>query len=121
MLELYAHSYVAPVEYPLPTSFPYFFNAPHLNERSRRTSRGILTQARTVPIVSSLGVRKDGLPKLLGRYASFIDDCARYKIDWQALGIEQDEARELGADIWTIVDNFGAMSEASDEYGEDEE
>ncbi|VDC05087.1 unnamed protein product [Peniophora sp. CBMAI 1063] len=114
-------SFAAPIEYPLPTSFPYFFNAPHLNKRSRRTPRGILTQPRTVPIVSSLGVRKDGLPKLLGRYASFVDDCARYKVDWQALGIEQDEARELGASIWTTVDNFGAISETSDELGEDEE
>ena len=71
--------------------------------------------------MSSLGVRKDGLPKLLGQYASFVDNCARYKVDWHALGIEQDEARELGASIWTTVDNFGAMSETSDELGEDEE
>ncbi|KAI0310860.1 tubulin domain-containing protein, partial [Amylostereum chailletii] len=112
----------APVPYPLPSSYPSFFRAPHLNDQPRRTSRGILTKPRYAPILSSIGL-SSGIPAMFESYASFLEDRVRKKFDWYLVGIDGDEAKGLTDDLWTICDNFGVSvrSENADSLGEDEE
>ncbi|KAI0061973.1 tubulin nucleotide-binding domain-like protein [Artomyces pyxidatus] len=112
----------SPIAYPLPTSYPSFFREPHLNDASMRTSRGILSRPRSAPILSSLGL--SGVTRdLFTRHASFLDDCVRRKVDWQIVGIDVDEARDLRDEMWALRDNFGDANsdEGGDELGEDEE
>ncbi|KAH8996757.1 tubulin nucleotide-binding domain-like protein [Lactarius akahatsu] len=119
-----AHSLHTQIEYPLPSSFPSFFRAQHLNADLLRTPRGILTQARSTPMVSTLGSGWAS-PFLLTQYAEFLRDCLRRKVDWATLGMDEDDARELRDDLWTMRDNFGEKHELSGDdgggLGEDEE
>ncbi|KAH9050329.1 hypothetical protein EDB84DRAFT_600232 [Lactarius hengduanensis] len=112
------------IEYPLPSSFPSFFRAQHLNADLLRTPRGILTRARSTPMVSTLGSGWAS-PFLLTQYAEFLHDCLRRKVDWATLGMDEDDARELRDDLWTMRDNFGEKHELSGDdgggLGEDEE
>jgi hypothetical protein len=57
----------------------------------------------------------------MGRYASFVDDCVRGKIKWEIIGIDQDDARDLASDLWTIHDNFGSECSEKDDMDADEE
>ncbi|KAF8271124.1 Misato segment II tubulin-like domain-containing protein [Lactarius quietus] len=117
------HSLHTQIAYPLPTSFPSFFKAQHLNAEPRRTPRGILTRSRSVPMVSTLGSGRAS-PLLLTHYAEFVRDCLRRKVDWAMLGTDEDDARELRDDLWTMRDNFGEKHELSGDdggLGEDEE
>jgi hypothetical protein len=119
------HSIHAPIEYPMPTSFPSFFQAQDLNAGLRHTSRGILTRTRSVPMASTLASGYT-LSRLFTQYANFVGQCVRRKIDWAKVGcIDKDEALQLRDDLWTLRDNFGEMSEPAfngDEgLGEDEE
>jgi len=118
------HSLHAQIEYPLPSSFPSFFRAQHLNADLLRTPRGILTRRRSVPMVSTLGSGRAS-PRLLAQYAEFLHDCLRRKVDWATLGMDENDARELRDDLWTMRDNFGEKHELSDDdgggLGEDEE
>jgi hypothetical protein len=67
------------------------------------------------------------LPRLFARYADFVGQCVRRKIDWAKVGcMDQDDARQLQDDLWTIRDNFGEMPELVPDgddqgFGEDEE
>ena len=67
------------------------------------------------------------LPRLFTQYADFVGQCVRRKIDWATVGgMDQDDARQLREDLWTIRDNFGEMPELAPEgddggLGEDEE
>ena len=119
-----AHSLHTQIAYPLPSSFPSFFRAQHLNADLRRTPRGgIFTRSRSVPMVSTLGSGR-ALPRLLTQYAEFVRDCLRRKVDWTILGMDEDGARELRDDLWSIRDNFGESHELSNDeggLGEDEE
>ncbi|KAI9511509.1 tubulin nucleotide-binding domain-like protein [Russula earlei] len=115
----FPHSLHAPIEYPLPSSFPSFFRAKDLRVELRHTSQGILTRPRSVPMLSTLA---SGwlLPRLFSQYADFVGACVRRKIDWATLGIDKDEAQQLRDDLWTLRDNFGEGSElASNEDGEE--
>ncbi|KAI9465930.1 tubulin nucleotide-binding domain-like protein [Lactarius psammicola] len=118
-----AHSLHTEMEYPLPSSFPSFFKAQHLNVDLLRTPRGILTRPRSAPMVSTLGSGRAS-PHLFAQYAEFVRDCLRRKVDWATLGVDEDDARELRDDLWTMHDNFGENHEASgddgDGLGEDE-
>lgn len=72
--------------------------------------------------MSSLGL--SGVTRdLFTRHASFLDDCVRRKVDWQIVGIDVDEARDLRDEMWALRDNFGDANsdEGGDELGEDEE
>ena len=111
-----AHSLHAQIAYPLPSSFPSFFKAQHLNADLRRTPRGILTRSRSVPMVSALGSGR-ALPRLLTQYAEFVRDCLLRKVDWAMLGMDEDDARELRDDLWTMRDNFGEKHELSGDEG----
>ncbi|KAH9042722.1 tubulin nucleotide-binding domain-like protein [Lactarius pseudohatsudake] len=119
-----AHSLHTQIEYPLPSSFPSFFRAQHLNADLLRTPRGILTRARSTPMVSTLGSGWAS-PFLFTQYAEFLHDCLRRKVDWATLGMDEDDARELRDDLWTMRDNFGEKHELSGDdgggLGEDEE
>ncbi|KAI9441461.1 tubulin nucleotide-binding domain-like protein [Lactarius indigo] len=112
------------IEYPLPSSFPSFFKSQHLNADLIRTPRGILTRARSTPMVSTLGSGW-ALPHLLTQYAEFLRDCLRRKVDWATLDMDEDDARELRDDLWTMRDNFGEKHKLSGDdgggLGEDEE
>ena len=67
------------------------------------------------------------LPRLFAQYADFAGQCVRRKIDWATVGcMDQDDARQLRDDLWTIRDNFGEMPELAPDgddqgLGEDEE
>lgn len=112
------------IAYPLPSSFPSFFRAQHLNADLHRTPRGILTGTRSVPMLSTLGSGRAS-PRLLTQYAEFVRDCLRRKVDWATLGMDADDARDLRDDLWTMRDNFGEKHELSGDegngLGEDEE
>ncbi|KAI0034858.1 tubulin domain-containing protein [Vararia minispora EC-137] len=112
-------SIVAPLPYPLPTSYPHFFRSPLLNDRSRRTPRGILSKRCSAPLASALGLHSDGLPVLFERYASFVDSCVREKVRWEMVGMESDDARDLAARLWTIYDNLGAERSQPEDDGFD--
>jgi hypothetical protein len=75
-------------------------------------------------MVSTLGSGRAS-PLLLTQYAEFVRDCLRRKVDWTTLGMDADDARELGDDLWTMRDNFGEKHELSGDegsgLGEDEE
>ena len=77
-----------------------------------------------MPMVSTLG-SGCASPRLLAQYADFVRDCLRRKVDWATLGMDEDDARELRDDLWTMRDNFGEKHEVSDDegggLGEDEE
>ncbi|TFY81714.1 hypothetical protein EWM64_g2291 [Hericium alpestre] len=65
-------------------------------------------------------------PALFSRYATFVERCVRRKIDWQLVGAEEDDARELVNDLWTLSDSFaemehGAKDVMEEDYGEDVE
>ena len=114
-----------PIGYPLPTSFPSFFRAQHLNAVPRRTTRGIVAPPRSAPVLSSLEL-SGAMPSLFERYAILIEDCIRRKVDWQVIGvgIDDDGVRELRNDLWTLSDNHRAgegNGDETDEMGEDEE
>ncbi|ETW74824.1 hypothetical protein HETIRDRAFT_237753, partial [Heterobasidion irregulare TC 32-1] len=98
-----------PIGYPLPTSFPSFFRAQHLNAAPRRTTRGIVAPPRSAPVLSSLEL-SGAMPSLFERYAILIEDCIRRKVDWQVIGvgIDDDGVRELRNDLWTLSDNHRA-------------
>jgi hypothetical protein len=65
------------------------------------------------------------LPRLVAQYADFVGHCLRRKVNWETVVIDEDEARELRDDLWTLRDNFGEGFEPSDDdgkgLGEDEE
>jgi hypothetical protein len=67
------------------------------------------------------------LPRLFTQYADFVGQCVRRKIDWATVGcMDQDDARQVWDDLWTIRDNFGEMPELTPDgddlgLGEDEE
>ena len=42
----------------------------------------------------------------------------RRKVNWGMVGIDEDEARELRDDLWTLRDNFGEGLASSDDDGE---
>ncbi|KAA1470407.1 tubulin nucleotide-binding domain-like protein [Dentipellis sp. KUC8613] len=92
--------------YPMPTSFPSFFRAPHLNADLRRTPRGIVAPPRAAPMVSSFALSA-GTPDLFSRYATFVERCVRTKVDWQLVGADVDDVRDLVNDLWTLSDSFG--------------
>jgi hypothetical protein len=56
-------------------------------------------------------------PHLLAQYAEFVRDCLRRKVDWATLGMDEDDARELRDDLWTMRDDFGEKYELSDDEG----
>jgi hypothetical protein len=61
------------------------------------------------------------LPRLLAQCADFVGHCVRRKINWEMVGIDEDEARELREDLWTLRDNFGESSyDDGKGLGEDE-
>ncbi len=113
------HSLHSPIEYPLPSSYPSFFQAQQLNAELHRTPDGTLMRPRSMPMVSTLASGHE-MPHLLTQYADFVSH------DWEAIGIiDKDEARQLRDDLWTLRDNFdewpGLRSDGDDEgTGEDE-
>ena len=114
------HSLHAPMEYPLPSSFPSFFRAQDLRAELRHTPHGILTRPRSVPMVSTLASGHT-LPRLFSQYADFVGRRVRRKIDWATVGIlDKDETRQLRDDLWTLRDNFGEGPEEAS-GGDDEE
>lgn len=58
------------------------------------------------------------LPRLFTQYADFVGRCMRRKVNWGMVGIDEDEARELRDDLWTLRDNFGEGLASSDDDGE---
>ncbi|KAI0254442.1 tubulin domain-containing protein [Lactifluus subvellereus] len=104
-------------EYPLPSSYPSFFRAQHSSAEPRYTPRGILARPRSMPMVSTLA-SGTALPRLLTQYADFVGRCVRRKVNWGMVGIDEDEARELRDDLWTLRDNFGERLEPSGDDGE---
>jgi len=121
-----APSLHASIEYPLPSSFPTFFRAQGLTAELHHTPRGLSTRPRAVPMVTTLSSGCT-LPRLFAQYADFVGQCVRRRIDWAAVGcVDQDDARQLRDDLWTIRDNFGEMPELAPDgddggLGEDEE
>ena len=120
------HSLHTSIEYPLPSSFPSFFRAQSLGAELRHTPRGISTRPRAVPMVTTVSSGCT-LPRLFTQYADFVGRCVRRKIDWTTVGgVDQDDARQLREDLWTIRDNFGEIPELVPDgddggLGEDEE
>jgi len=60
---------------------------------------------------------------MFSAYAIFVADCVKRKVQ---VGMEEDELKELGNDLWTLHDNFteGILEDPEadvDSYGEDEE
>jgi len=104
-------------EYPLPSSYPSFFKAQHSSAGLRCTPRGILARPRSMPMVSTLASGW-ALPRLFTQYADFVGRCVRRKVNWGMVGIDEDEARELRDDLWTLRDNFGERLEPSEDDGE---
>jgi hypothetical protein len=43
--------------------------------------------------------------KLFKNYATFVEKCVKRRID-SGTGVEFDELRDLGNDLWTLHDNF---------------
>jgi len=114
-----AHSIHTLIEYPLPSSFPSFFQAQDLSEGLRHTTRGILTPTRSVPMVSALASGYS-LPHLFTQHADFVGQCVQRKIDWTTIGcIDKDEALQLRDDLWNLRDNFGEIPELAID-GDDE-
>lgn len=95
--------------YPLPTSFPRIFRPRDL----RCHEIPLFTSLSTTPRTSSL----------FRTYARFIET----NLDLgSANGLDRDEMKELGNDLWVICDGFDDTNgdegeDAVDEYGEDEE
>jgi len=111
----------APMDYPLPSSFPSFFKAQDLSAELRHTPHGILTRPRSVPMVSTLASGHT-LPRLFSQYADFAGQRVRRKIDWTTVGIlDRDEAQQLRDDLWTLRDNFGEEASGGDDEGPAEE
>ena len=85
--------------YPIPTSFPI-----HTDRFGRPIGVNMLT---------SLATSSD-TGRLFKNYATFVGDCARRRR--LNLGIDLDELKELGNDLWTLYGNYlegddGAMLE----------
>jgi len=63
-----------------------------------------------------------GMPSVFSGYATFVEDCIRKKFDWELIGWDPDEIKEVRNELWTIVDNYGhADVRSPDSIGEDEE
>lgn len=119
--KLTSHPSVHAPAYPLPTSFPSFFKSPRLNASGRG---GLLAPTRSAPLFTSV-VTGSGTADLFSTYARFVEDCVRRKAD-VGVGVDRDELRDLGNDLWTLHDNFadgntGLGGNDDDSMGEDEE
>ncbi|EAU87470.2 hypothetical protein CC1G_02229 [Coprinopsis cinerea okayama7 len=96
--------------YPLPTSFPsslWLENAisPRPSPQSLPTVKGI----------SSLTTRTTLAP-FFKQYAAFVDDCLRRKnATALGMGLDLDELREVGNDLWSIHDNYSENDDLSQE------
>ncbi|KAJ7119836.1 mtDNA inheritance protein Dml1 [Mycena epipterygia] len=108
--------------YPLPTSFPAFFNSSETWSSPSGPS-GILSPPRSASVFSSIGATS-AAAGFFSDYARFVEDCARQKISVENTGIDLDDMADLANDLWTLHDNAGGdTDEKSDEdvRGEDED
>jgi len=73
-----------------------------------------------VRMTSSISTANSGgAADLLKAHAQFAEKCVKRRLD---VGVEVDELKELGNELWTIYDGYGAEEVGSDdEFGEDEE
>lgn len=98
--------------YPLPTSFPHIFPSTYTN--SRAESIPLFTSLSTTPRTS----------KLFRSYAKFVE--ANVDLG-DAVGLDRDEMKELGNELWGIADgyddgeNCDDVETGVDDIGEDEE
>lgn len=92
--------------YPLPTSFPRIFESNHPKADTVSLFTSLSTTPRTYALFST--------------YARFVET----HLDFGgAVGLDRDEMKELGNDLWAICDGYGDTDAdvAEDELGEDEE
>jgi len=80
-----------------------------------KTARGLPA----VRMTSSISTASTGAADLLKGHAEFVERCVKRHLD---VGVEVDELRDLGDELWTVYDGYGAAEVGSgDELGEDEE
>lgn len=96
--------------YPIPTSFPPIF--PDARPKALRVISSLSTSPSTGGQLSS--------------YAHFVESAAkRHDSALLAMGLEDDEVRELVSALWDIVDEYGDNEDGggvlSEGMGEDEE
>ncbi|EMD35050.1 hypothetical protein CERSUDRAFT_107070 [Gelatoporia subvermispora B] len=101
------HSIHAPA-YPLPNSFPKFFETP--------------TPTHSTRLLSSLSTTSQST-RIFVQYATLVEDAIKRHTDVTSqMGLEADELKELRDDLWAICDAFpeGEIEQDVD-LGEDEE
>lgn len=95
--------------YPIPTSFPPIFPNP---------------RPKTLKLISSLST-SPSTGGQLSSYAHFVENAAKRRHSaLLAMGLEEDEVRELVSALWGIVDEYGDDEDGGDlseGMGEDEE
>jgi hypothetical protein len=88
--------------YPIPSSFPSYILDPSSIMPHEPT--GIFSRSRPTSMMSSLSITSL-TSSLFSNYATFIDRCVQRKVD-TGTGVDFDDLRDLGNELWTLHDNF---------------
>ncbi|TFK66396.1 hypothetical protein BDN72DRAFT_800024 [Pluteus cervinus] len=108
--------------YPIPTSFPPFFQASNPSAQGGDVASSGPHDAQ---IISSLNTNS-GTAALFAEYAAFVEEYAKHPKNLDGIGIDLDEMKDLVNDLWTINDTLADgesthMQSDADDLGEDDD